>query len=112
LREVPMKARVIATIKIQENGRVMLRAQPSDREAVLMALKPALVWMDADYCATRRPLGYMLVDYGQLKVGLDEPSESVTIDIFDEMMVGLTKKDARALARRLEDYADELEPRQ
>jgi hypothetical protein len=26
--------------------------------------------------------------------------------------VGLTKKDARALARRLEDYADELEPRQ
>jgi hypothetical protein len=107
-----MKARVIGTIKIQEDGKVMVRAQPSDREAVLTALKPALVWMDTDYCATRRPLGYMLVDYGQLKVGLDEPSESVTIDIFDEMMVGLTKEDARALARRLKDCADELEPRQ
>jgi hypothetical protein len=90
----------------------MIRARLSDREAVLMALQPALMMMEADYCATRRHLGYTLVDYGQLKVGLDEPSESVTIDIFDEMMVGLTKKDARALARRLEDYADELEPRQ
>jgi hypothetical protein len=107
-----MKERVIATIKVQESGLVMIRAQPSDREAVLTALKPALVWMDADYCTTRRPLGYTLVDYGALRVGLDEPSESVTIDIFDEIMVGLTKEDARALARRLEECANELEPRQ
>src|SRR2546430_975951 len=106
-----MKARVIGTIKIQENGRGMVWAQPSDREVVLMALKAALVWMDADYCATRRPLGFMLVDYGALKVDVDEPSESVTIDIFDEMMVGLTKEDARALAKRIEDCADKLEPR-
>jgi hypothetical protein len=38
-----MKERVIATIKVQESGRVMIRAQPSDRDAVLTALKPALV---------------------------------------------------------------------
>ena len=41
-----MKAKVIGTIKIQENGRVMVWAQPSDREAVLMALKE-LTQMDS-----------------------------------------------------------------
>ena len=47
-----------------------------------------------------------------MQIGIDKPSEKVTIDIFDEMMVGLTKEDARALARRLEESADKLEPRQ
>jgi hypothetical protein len=63
-----MKERVIATIKVQESGRVMIRAQPSDRDAVSAALEPALVWLDVDRCATRRPLGYTLVNYGALKV--------------------------------------------
>jgi hypothetical protein len=107
-----MKERVIGTIQIRENGQAMVKALPSDREAVLMALEPVLLWLHAEECASRQPLGYMLVNYGALQVGLDEPSESVTIDIFDEMMVGLTKEDARALARRLDDCADKLEPRQ
>jgi len=104
---------VIATIKVLQNGKAILKALPSDHEEVLMTLRYILLpWLHDGVLAAHRPLGLTVLDDGSLKVDVDEPSESVTIDVFDEMMVGITKEEARAVARRLEECADKLEPRQ
>ena len=111
---MPRADKVIGTIKVLQNGKAMIKARDSDREAVRATLEFVLWWLNdcPDHPSAHRPLGFTVLDDGMMQIGIDKPSESVTIDIFDEMMVGLTKEDARALARRLEDCADKLEPRQ
>jgi hypothetical protein len=90
----------------------MVKASPSDREAVLSSLELTLLWLRADHQSTHQPLGFTVLDDGAVQIGIDKPSDSVTIDVFDEMMVGITKEEARAVAKQLEHCADKLEVRQ
>jgi hypothetical protein len=108
---MPRADKVIGTIKVLQNGKAMIKALPSDQEAVRATLEFVLWWLNdrPDHPSAHRPLGFTVLDDGMLQIGIDKPSDSVTIDVFNEMMVGITKEDARAVARRLEECADKLE---
>jgi hypothetical protein len=109
---MPRAEKVIGTIKVHQSGKIMVKASPSDREAVLSSLELVLGWLHADVAADHHPLGFTVLDDGAVQIGIDKPSDSVTIDVFDEMMVGITKEEARAAAKQLEYCADKLEVRQ
>jgi len=111
---MPRADKVIGTVKVLQNGKAMIKARDSDREAVIATLEFVLWWLNdcPDHPSAHRPLGYTVLDDGSVQVGIDKPSESVTIDVFNEIMVGVTKEEARALAKRLKNAADKLEPRQ
>src|SRR5262249_28548837 len=96
---MPRADKVIGTIKVLQNGKAMIKALPSDREAVMSSLELVLWWLNAndrpDHQSAHRPLGFTVLDDGALQIGVDKPSQSVTIDVFDEIMVGITKEEVR-----------------
>src|SRR5262249_55662329 len=66
----PRADKVIGTVKVLQNGKAMIKARDSDREAVIATLEFVLWWLNdcPDHPSAHRPLGYTVLDDGSVQV--------------------------------------------